>query len=453
MRRKEETYLVNWYQNPNRKPLLIRGARQVGKSTLVRLFCQRNDLALVEVNFEQTYALKQLFSTNDPKEIIKTLEVLHNTRIEPARTVLFLDEIQANPEAIRSLRYFFEQMPELAVIAAGSLLEFGLEQYELSMPVGRIEYLFMGPMTYEEFLAAMGADTLLAYLEGYGLQEAIPQAIHERALEYLRTYFLLGGMPEVIKVYRQSGSLLEADKVKFSILNTYRDDFAKYTGRTDLAKLQEVYDKLGITVGRKIRYVDLLDQDRSTTVSRILTLFEYARIIYRVYHSSANNLPLRAEINRKRSKGVLLDIGLFLALQGLSIADLSREQELFFANQGQLAEQFIGQHLLYGQGEYTKPELYHWSREKPQSNAEVDYLIQLGQTILPIEVKAGKTGTLKSLHRFMELKERSLALRFSTNTPLVESVTSSLAESSYRYTLVTLPLYLVGQTRRLMQSL
>jgi len=420
---------------------------------LVRLFCQRNDLALVEVNFEQTYALKQLFSTNDPKEIIKTLEVLHNTRIEPAKTVLFLDEIQANPEAIRSLRYFFEQMPELAVIAAGSLLEFGLEQYELSMPVGRIEYLFMGPMTYEEYLAAMGADTLLAYLEGYGLQEAIPQAIHERALEYLRTYFLLGGMPEVIKVYRQSGSLLEADKVKFSILNTYRDDFAKYKGRSDLAKLQEVYDKLGITVGRKIRYVDLLDQDRSTTVSRILTLFEYARIIYRVYHSSANNLPLRAEINRKRSKGVLLDIGLLLALQGLSIADLSQEQELFFSNQGQLAEQFIGQHLLYGQGEYTKPELHHWSREKPQSNAEVDYLIQLGQTILPIEVKAGKTGTLKSLHLFMELKQSDLALRFSTNTPLVEPVTSSLPNSSYRYTLVTLPLYLVGQTKRLMQSL
>ncbi|MFA5447743.1 MAG: DUF4143 domain-containing protein, partial [Sphaerochaeta sp.] len=408
---------------------------------------------LVEVNFEQTYALKQLFSTNDPKEIIKTLEVLHNTRIEPARTVLFLDEIQANPEAIRSLRYFFEQMPELAVIAAGSLLEFGLEQYELSMPVGRIEYLFLGPMTYEEFLAAMGADTLLAYLEGYRLQEVMPQAIHERALEYLRTYFLFGGMPEVIKVYRQCGSFLEADKVKFSILNTYRDDFAKYKGRSDLAKLQEVYDKLGTTVGRKIRYVDLLDQDRSTTVSRILTLFEYARIIYRVYHSGANNLPLRAEINRKKSKGVLLDIGLYLALQGLSIADLSQEQELFFSNQGQLAEQFIGQHLLYGQGEYTKPELHHWSREKAQSNAEVDYLIQLGQTILPIEVKAGKTGTLKSLHRFMELKQSDLALRFSTNTPLVESVTSSLPNSSYRYTLVTLPLYLVGQTRRLVGNL
>ena len=136
-----------------------------------------------------------------------------------------------------------------------------------------------------------------------------------------------------------------------------------------------------------------------------------------------------------------------------SIADLSQDQELFFSNQGQLAEQFIGQHLLYGQEEYTKPELHHWSREKAQSNAEVDYLIQLGQTILPIEVKAGKTGTLKSLHLFMELKQRSLALRFSTNTPLVESVTSSLAESSYRYTLVTLPLYLVGQTKRLMQSL
>jgi len=248
-----------------------------------------------------------------------------------------------------------------------------------------------------ESLEAMGADQLLTYLQAYTVGEEIPQAIHEKALEHLRTYHLLGGMPQVIKVYRDTLSLLEADKVKYSILNTYRDDFAKYKTRIDLGKLQEVFDKLGTTVGKKITYVDILPQERSAVTDRILTLFVHARLLYRAYHSSANNLPLKAEINRKRSKGILLDIGLYLALQGLSIADISQDKNLFFSNQGELAEQFIGQHLLYSQPSYMHPELYYWCREKAQSNAEVDFVIQQGNSILPIEVKSGKTGTLKSL--------------------------------------------------------
>lgn len=453
MKRKEEAYLSEWYNSPHRKPLVIRGSRQVGKSTLVRLFCHQNGLKLIELNFEQTHSLKSLFTSNDPGKIIQSLEILYNMRIEPENSVLFLDEIQAHPAAILSLRYFYEQFPQIAVIAAGSLLEFALEQYKLSMPVGRIEYMFIGSMTFEEFLGAMGAEQLLAFLHSYALGEEIPQVIHGKALEYLRTYHLLGGMPEVIKVYSETLSLLEADRVKYSILNTYRDDFAKYQTRIDLGKLQEVFDKLGTTVGKKIRYVDLLPQDRSTVTNRILDLFVHARILYRVYHCNANNLPLKAEINRKVSKGVLLDIGLYLALQGLSIAEISLEQELFFSNRGELAEQFIGQHLIYSQPNYMQPELYYWCREKPQSSAEVDYVLQQGNSILPVEVKSGKTGTLRSLHLLMELKHLPLALRFSTNTPVMETVTSSLTQSHYKYTLITLPLYLVGQTRRLIRSL
>ena len=453
MKRKEETYLQEWHTRAHRKPLIIRGARQVGKSTLVRMFCQKNGLQLIELNFEQTHTLKSLFTSNEPKKIIQSLEILYNVRIDLDTSVLFLDEIQANPAAILSLRYFFEEVPQLAVIAAGSLLEFALEQYELSMPVGRIEYLFMGPMTFEEFLGAMGSDQLLTYLQAYTLGEKIPQAIHEKALGHLRTYHLLGGMPEVIKVYRDTHSLLEADKVKYSILNTYRDDFAKYKTRIDLSKLQEVFDKLGTTVGKKIKYVDILAQERSSVTDRILSLFVQARILYRAYHSNANNLPLKAEINRKNSKGILLDIGLYLTLQGLSIADISQDKDLFFSKQGELAEQFIGQHLLYSQPGYMHPQLYYWCREEKQSNAEIDFIIQQGNSILPVEVKSGKTGTLKSLHLFMELKHLSLALRFSTNTPVVETVISSLPKTKYRYTLVTLPLYLVGQTKRLMNSM
>ncbi len=210
---------------------------------------RKNGLQLIELNFEQTHTLKSLFTSNEPKKIIQSLEVLYNVKIDLHTSVLFLNEIQANPAAILSLRYFFEEVPQLAVIAAGSLLEFALEQYELSMPVGRIEYCFMGPMTFEEFLVAMGSDQLTTYLQAYTLGEEIPQAIHEKALEYLRIHHLLGGMPQVIKVYRDTFSLLEADRIKYSILNTYRDDFAKYKTRIDLSKLQEVFDKLGTTVG------------------------------------------------------------------------------------------------------------------------------------------------------------------------------------------------------------
>ena len=368
MKRKEEAYLTEWYKSSHRKPLIIRGARQVGKSTLVRLFCQENGLQLIELNFEQSHTLRSMFASNEPIKIIQSLEILYNQRIDLEKAVLFLDEIQANPAAILSLRYFFEHIPQLAVIAAGSLLEFALEQYELSMPVGRIEYLFMGPMTFEEFLDAMGADQLLTYLRTYTLEDEIPQAIHEKALEYLRTYHLLGGMPEVIKIFKETGSLHQADRIKYSILNTYRDDFAKYKSRMELSKLQEVFDKLGTTVGKKIKYVEILPQERSAVTDRILTLFVYARILYRAYHCSANSLPLKAEINRKISKGVLLDIGLYLALCGLSIADLSQDKELFFSNKGELAEQFIGQHLLYGQPSYMNPELYYWCRRTSAGN-------------------------------------------------------------------------------------
>lgn len=452
MNRKEEAYLQSWYIKPHRKPLVIRGARQVGKSTLVRMFCEKTGLRLIEVNFEQTQIAKSIFMSNDPKKILHTLEVLYNTRISLDTSILFLDEIQANPEAIASLRYFHEQLPELAVIAAGSLLEFALEKCQIPMPVGRIEYLFMGPMTFEEFLMAMEEQKLLSYLQSYEMGNIIPQAIHERALDLLRTYHVLGGMPEVIDVYKNTRSLLEADAVKYSIFNTYRDDFAKYGSRIDIEKLQAVFDKLGTTVGKKIRYVDLLPHARSAQTEQILTLFVQAKIIYRAYHSSANQIPLRAEVNRKVSKGVLLDIGLFRALNGLSLAEFSLEQDIFFSNRGALAEQFVGQHLLYNQPSYMNPELYYWVREKAQSNAEIDFVIQLGSTILPIEVKSGKTGTLRSLHLFMEQKHLSVALRFTANTPVVEQIQSSLPDSEYRYTLVTLPLYLVGQTRRLMKQ-
>ena len=264
---------------------------------------------------------------------------------------------------------------------------------------------------------------------------------------------LIGGMPEVIKTYIQSKSLLEADKIKYSILNTFRDDFTKYKNRQILTNLQEVFDRLGIIVGKKITYKSLLANEKSYKVEKILKLFENARLLYRAYHSNANGLPLKTEINRKKAKGIFLDIGLYLSVNGLSLASLNMDKNLFFSNRGELAEQFIGQHLLYCQPKYMIPEVYYWNREKSQSNAEIDYLIQFNNKILPVEVKSGKTGTLKSLHLFMEQKTLKEAVRFSTNKPIVEMVTTRLSGSHYSYDLITLPLYLVEQTERLLNLL
>ena len=443
MKRKAETYLKNWLISSHRKPLIIRGARQTGKTSLVRIFAEGENLELLELNFEENRRYKEIFDANDVEMILQSLELMLNKKIVPEKSLLFLDEIQASPNVIAVLRYFYEKKPELPVIAAGSLLEFVLEQHSFSMPVGRLEFMYLNPMTFDEFLLAEGSVQLSEFLNGYRISSELPIAVHETLLEKLKMYYLIGGMPEAVKVYTETGSFIDVDRVKFSIQNTFREDFNKFRGRQQLDNLQEVYDRLGVTVGQKIVYNNLFPGEVSQKTEKILSLFENARLIYRAWLTSANGLPLKAELKRKAAKGIYLDIGLLLSLNGLSLESLSRDSDIFFSNSGVLAEQFIGQHLLCLKPEYMKSEVYHWRRDKSQSNAEVDYLVQYNNDILPIEVKAGKTGTLKSLHLFMEQKKLHRAVRFSTGRPVVETVTSSLPGTDYSYELISLPLYLV----------
>ena len=449
MKRTYESYLEEWYNRVNRKPLILRGARQVGKTTLVRQFAENQGLDLLELNFEEDHALHEIFSSPDVKSVIQTLELVHDLKIT-TNTLLFLDEIQAAPQVISLLRYFFERLPEIPVIAAGSLLEFALEEFTHAVPVGRVEFCYMGPLSFEEFLSAMGRHQLLAFLQQYKLSDGpIPEAVHLKAMEYLRTYMLLGGMPQVIQTYLAENSLKEADAVKYSIIQTFREDFHKYHGKVAIKMIQEVFERLGGAVGKKIVYTSLLPGEKTERTKRILTMMTQAQVFSPVYHSSANGIPLAAEMNRKRAKGLLLDIGLLQALNGLSLAALRINEDLLFSNQGVLAEQFIGQHLLMLQPPYIRPQLYYWAREKARSSAELDYIIQTGNTLLPIEVKSGPTGRLRSLHLFMEQKRLEAAVRFSTHTPIIEQVSSSLPGSDYRYTLYTLPLYLVEEVERL----
>ncbi len=254
MDRKAIHCLTQWYQQADRKPLVIRGARQVGKTYLVRKFSANNGLQLVELNFEKRLDLKTLFDTNDPKRILLNLESHFNITINPLKSVLFLDEIQAVPELLAKLRWFAEEMPELPVLAAGSLLEFVLEDHQFSMPVGRVGYLYLEPFSFEEFIAAKGLDKLVTYLESYTLSDSLPHTIHEQLVELFQEYTLVGGLPAAVSRWFQTESLSQVNEIHHNLVATYRDDFAKYAGRIQTENLEKVLLAVPKMLGEKFVY-------------------------------------------------------------------------------------------------------------------------------------------------------------------------------------------------------
>ena len=444
------SYLSTWKSRKSRKPLVIRGARQVGKSYLVALFGQSDFNQVVEVNLERNPELASLFSLS-PYKTIRNLELRFGVSIVPGSTLLFIDEIQTAATVLASLRYFYEELPELHVIAAGSLLEIALEQLSLSMPVGRVEYLHLGPMQFEEFLLAIGKEQLAQFLGELLVDGVIPPAIHSQLLDLLRLFLHIGGMPAVIQAYVDSGSLLECDIVKQSILSTYRDDFGKYGRRVNHQRLTTVYDKLPRLVGSQFKYVQLDRHERAKDLAVALRQLCLARVAFRVRHSSGNGLPLGAEVNERKSKLLFLDVGLMVSSLGLDLIDIEQADDVLLVSQGAVCEQFVGQHLLYSRQLYKEPDLHFWVREERNSTAEVDYIIAVGSEIVPVEVKAGKTGTLKSLQLFLKEKKRSIGLRLNSAPPsLLQAKMSLPGHEQIRFSLVSIPLYMVGQVRRLL---
>ena len=428
---------------------MVRGARQVGKSCLIRLFAEQAGLDLLEINLELHDDYVACFTAKDPHQIINLLELKASRQIIPGKTLLFLDEVQAAPEVLASLRYFYELLPELHVVAAGSLLEFVLEEHVFSMPVGRIEYLHLGPMTFKEFLDGLGRQQLRSFIEQFKGEEQFPTVIHEELMKSLRLYFAIGGMPEAVQAYLDTGSMLEVDIVKQSILLTYRDDFSKYGRRVKHTRLQKVLQKLPMQVGRKLQYVNLDRNEKSSDLKEALHLLALARVYFPVLHSAANGVPLRAESNEKMRKPLFLDVGLLIKACGMSYADIAQVDAVKLINAGPICEQFIGQHLLYARPLYEEPELFFWCREKRQASAEVDYVLALGGKIVPVEVKAGKTGTLKSLQVFFKEKGRDFGVRFNADLPARHAADFSLPGTVGTFTLLSLPLYMVEEMPRI----
>ncbi len=454
MHRQQLQFLKKWFHNKKRKPLIIRGARQVGKSTLVELFA--GEYNLFNVNLERYPELSHVFSSKDPEQILQQIEALPRMNRISHDMLLFLDEIQAVPEAIPALRYFYEDRPALPIISAGSLLEFVLSEHQFSMPVGRIQYLHIGPMTFTEFLAALGEDKLYDFVTRYELNQEIGSVRHHRLLQLLRSYYFVGGMPEAVAVFAESRSYREVSEVHHSIIETYREDFPKYAGSRNLNRMLNVFNFAARHVGKKVKYSHISKHDQSVTLKKDLELLSMARIISKVVHSHCSGLPLQADIEEKVYKLLFLDVGLMNAICGLNWRNFSQLEEIKLVNEGAIAEQFIGQHLQASLAETANRELTYWLREGRSSNAEVDYVIALEGNIIPIEIKSGATGSLKSLHQFMGCKQAPVAIRFDASLPTVNHINTVINVDKHRkevsYPLISLPLYLVERLNEVFVS-
>lgn len=450
MYRKALADLKDWQHHIGRKPLVIRGARQVGKTWLVREFARQN-FDLLEINFDKTPDKSSLLQSGDIARCLQMLALDANMEIRPGKTLIFLDEIQAAPELLPLLRYFYEERPDIHIIAAGSLLEFLLDDHDFSMPVGRVEYLHLGPMVFEEFLLGLGQKNLLEFIAGFSLSDNIPESVHNHLLYYVKLFWVIGGMPAAVQAYSLSDDILNSVREHENILQTYEDDFGKYRKRIYPGRIRKIFSRLPNLIGKKLKYVNIDPLEKARDLAAGLHLLELAKIYYPVRHSSGNGVPLGAEAKERDFKPLFIDTGLVSTSLGLNLTSLEMVDELLLVNNGAIAEQFVGQHLLYRQKYYKKPELYYWNRAKKSSRAEVDYLVSIGDKVVPVEVKAGKTGSLKSLQVFIAEKKVNLAFRFCASPPSCgEFVTAISGKDKVKYRLVSLPLYLVGQTERLL---
>jgi predicted AAA+ superfamily ATPase len=400
MKRLIQTEFDRWHASQNRKPLIIRGARQVGKTYSVVEFGKASFETFQLFDFEKDRSLHRIFEGDlTPAQLLLELEAHCNCRIIPGKSLVFFDEIQACPRAILSLRYFYETLPELHLIAAGSLLEFALS--EISFPVGRVEFLWMRPMLFEEFLLATKKEVLQNALPSLQDRHPVPESIHRKLLEQLQLYFAIGGMPEAVRIYTETGSLTETARVHESLTQAYLQDFSKYSGRMDPEIIQHVYRQLPAWIGRQTQYAKLYPEKRTDQIKKALHILEQTLITHRISSSPAQGLPLGAGASDRLFKYLFLDIGLLRHLSGLSVAHILQETELLDIFRGSLAEQFIGQELLARRSGSENERLFYWCREKPNSSAEVDFLMTEEGRILPVEVKSGPAGKLRSLHLFL----------------------------------------------------
>ncbi len=423
-------------RDKSRRPMLIRGARQVGKTWLVREHARLYP-SFVEINLESHPEYIPLFREQfgKPKDLLIGIAAISGQKLVPGETLLFIDEIQESKEALLSLRYFYENLPGQPVIAAGSLLEFCFQ--DLSFPVGRIEFFHLFPLNFEEYLIAMGRDDLISMIEQVNPKKPLAQAIHNQLMDEVAIYSLIGGLPEVVHTFVTSKDWRKCQEILQILVGTYREDFHKYSSRAEVEILRLLFSEIPRLLGQKFKYSHVDPSVKAGVLSRGLDHLEKAGLIYRSYHSSANGLPLGAQINRKKFKVFFLDVGLAQRILGLTLSEIFLKRRELLAQRGAIAEQFVAQELLSQTQKNETPQIFFWQRESRSSQAEVDFLIERESSPLPIEVKSGHGKGLKSMHLFLEEKKAYIH----------KGIKVSQANISMRDTITTLPLYALLKLR------
>lgn len=413
MKRLIDYYLNSWRQDPYRMPLLLRGARQVGKTFSIRKLGE-SFTEFVEINLEDTPEAKAIFEKNlDPMRMIAELSAIAQKPIKPGTTLLFIDEIQMVPRALTALRYFYEKMPQLHVIAAGSLLDFAIEQ--VGIPVGRVQSLYMFPLSFAEFLVALNYKILLKEILSIDHDKEISPVIHSKALALLGDYLALGGMPRSVQLWKETKNPLNCARVHSAILDAYRQDFDKYAKKLQIKYVELVFKNIPTQLGRKFKYSLIEGEYRKRELAPALDLLVTAGVAHKIFHSAGQGAPLGAQIDPLDYKVIFLDVALGQVLLDLDVAGWFLDPQAEFVNKGALVESFIGQEMLAYDDPYAKKNLYYWNRQVRGSEAEVDYLIQQKNIIIPVEVKSGAGKTLKSIQLFLEGHPSTpYGIRFST---------------------------------------
>lgn len=424
-----------WRLSKSRKPLLIRGARQVGKTTVVNEFARQYQ-QYIYLNLERkedavVFRNYARFST-----LVEAVFFLKDKDIQQTDTLIFIDEIQEVPEAVNLLRYFLEDFPQFHVIAAGSLLEAVLNE-NITMPVGRVEYKVLRPMAFNEFLEAMGEKSALQQYNTVPIAEFA----HEKLLQLFRTYTLIGGMPEVVKHYAENRNLTALLPIYESLLVSYMNDVEKYARNSTMVQvIRHVIKSMSIEAGNRIKFQHFGQSNYgSREVGEAIRTIEKALLLYLVYPCTNTSLPLFPD-KKKSPRLQLLDTGLMNHLAGIQ-KEIIGTPHLDLVYQGKVAEHVVGQELLAAKFNVLN-ELHFWTREKKEAIAEVDYIYIFDGQLIPIEVKSGATGRLRSLHFFMENSPQQLAVRIYGGKLSIDSLKTPNGKVFH---LLNLPYYLTGQ--------
>lgn len=450
-----DSHLKEWAHRKEHKPLLLRGARQIGKSTAVRHLSEQF-ASYVEINFEKQPVFKTLFEKDlDVKRIVPLISAMSKTQIIAGETLLFLDEIQDCPQAIMALRYFREDMSDLHVIAAGSLLEFALDEIP-TFGVGRIHSMYMYPMTFDEFLIANGEQLLLDIRNQADPNHPLEASVYAQLIDLLRTYMLVGGMPESVATWVKTHDYLQCQEIQDDILTGYEDDFPKYRKKVDSVLLRQTMRSAAVQATRKFVYAQVPGNYTSAEVKKALDMLTKAGIVIPVTHTSANGLPLGNEIEPSIRKYLLLDTALMLRLLNMTMGDVtelttqiltSTAAEL--VNKGAMAEMLAGLEYMHYLSPNLRHEQYYWVRQSRNSLAEIDYVLPLQSQVVPMEVKAGMQGGMKSLWEFMREKDVTQGIRCSLENFSSFDYIDEKASNAVRHVTVC-PLYAISQMPRLM---